>query len=494
MRLDIDHLRQQSTARIVRFQPLWAPREPGGTLTVHPAFSGLFRRLGLTTAAAFLDLAGEIVSGHPDRHVVRIELPGAAHAFYLKRQHVVGWREKLRNWWAGFGAVSRCEREGQLLQQLQARQLPAPRWAAFGAAGGRAFLLVEEVPQAVELRQLLADNRLSPAERHRLARRLGQALAAVHAAGFTTPELSAKHVWVNRASLAVTFLDWPAAQRKTVPEAERIEPLAALHASVAAELASPRQRLRVLRAYGEISDVARIQQRAQRLLQRRSIRDQRLAPVPAAPAAAAQRLVWLAGEAVCAIPEVAAQWPRPVIAPPFYGPPAPGRAHGGEYRLEWANRPAVLARGRAFAPWGRLRAWWRAVPWRSPGATAARVLFHLERYGLAAPRLLAFGQRWVGRTGAEWFVLYEPVRGTPLREQWTWATAKQRQRLRGWLVEYLTRLHDAGVVVVDPATAFVADASGVALATPLAVRLVRAVDERRRRRDLRRVLRVLGAV
>lgn len=493
MRLDINPLRQRSLVRTVRFQPLWAPREPGGTLTIHPAFSGLFSRLGLTTAAAFLDLTGEIISGHPDRHVVRIELPGAAHAFYLKRQHIVGWREKLRNWWAGFGAVSRCEREGQLLQHLQARQLPAPRWAAFGAAGGRAFLLVEEVPQAVELRQLLADNELSPAERNRLATELGRALAAVHAAGFTTPELSAKHVWVNRSTLAVTFLDWPSAQRKAVQEAERVEPLAALHASVAAELASPRQRLRLLRAYGEISDVARIEQRAQRLLHRRTIRDQRLAPVPAAAAAATQRLVWLAGEAVCAIPEVAAQWPHPVIAPPFYGLYENGRDHGNEYRLEWANRPAILVRGRAFAPWDRLRAWWRAVPWRSPGVTAARVLFHLERYGLAAPRLLAFGQRWVGRTRAEWFVLYEPVRGTSLREQWTWATAKQRQRLRGLLMEYLTRLHDAGVVVVDPATALAVDDRGVALAAPLAVRLVRVVPESRRHRDLRRVLRALEA-
>ncbi len=493
MRLDLDRLCQRPAAPKVRFQPLWALREPGGTLTVHPAFSGLFRRLGLTTAAAFLDLAGEIVSGHPDRHVVRIELPGAHHAFYLKRQHVVSWREKLRNWWAGFGAVSRCEREGQILQQLHAQQLPAPRWAAFGAAGGRAFLLVEEVPQAVELRQLLANHQLSSAERYRLATQLGQALAAVHAAGFTTPALSAKHVWVNRASLTVTFLDWPATQRKTVPQAQRIEPLAALHASVAAELASPRQRLRVLHAYGEISDVARIQQRAQRLLQRRSIRDQRLAPVPTATATTAQRLVWLAGEAVCAIPEVAAQWPRPVIAPPFYGPPENGRNRSGETRLWWGHRPAILVRGRAFAPWGRLRAWWRAVPWRSPAATAARVLFHLERYGLAAPRLLAFGQRWVGCSWAEWFVLYEPVRGSPVREQWTWATAKQRQRLRGLLVEYLTRLHDAGVVVVDPATAFAVDDSGVALTTPLAVRLVHAVHQRRRRRDLRRLLRILGA-
>ena len=38
----------------------------------------------------YLDLPGEIVSGHPDRHVARVEVDG--RVCYLKRQHRVGWR------------------------------------------------------------------------------------------------------------------------------------------------------------------------------------------------------------------------------------------------------------------------------------------------------------------------------------------------------------------------------------------------------------------
>ena len=130
--------------------------------------------------------------------------------------------------------MSRCEREATLLRQLEEANLPAPRWAAFGSHGGRAFLLVEEVPGAVELRRLLSDNALSPASRCELAERIGRAVADVHAAGFTTPDLTAKHVLVDPRTLAVTFLDWQSSARGTVSDAARADAIGALHASLAA--------------------------------------------------------------------------------------------------------------------------------------------------------------------------------------------------------------------------------------------------------------------
>ena len=159
-------------------------------------------------------MPGEVVSGHADRHVARIEVPGAPHAFYLKRQHVVGWRERLRNRLAGFGWRSRCEREAEILQQLEAAGLPAPRWATFGTHSGRTFLLVEEVPNTIDLRRMLSDTAFSLPQRRDLAARLGEVIAAVHASGFTTPDLTAKHVLVNPETLAITFLDWQSATRR----------------------------------------------------------------------------------------------------------------------------------------------------------------------------------------------------------------------------------------------------------------------------------------
>ncbi len=463
-------------------QVVFTPGAPGGTLSVHPAFALLFDRLGLCTAAAFLDLPGEVVSGHPDRHVVRVELPGAARAFYLKRQHVVGWRERLRNRLAGFGWVSRCAREAAVLQRLGAGHLPAPRWAAFGAHRGRAFLLVEEVPGAIELRFLLRDGALTAGARRRLATNIGAAVAAVHAAGFTTPDLTAKHVLVNPETLAVALIDWPSATLGPARPAARTDTLGALHASLGQELASRPDRVRVLRAYARptppAGDVLRA---AARHAGRRSVCDQLRS------GADPQRLVWLAGEAVCAVPEVAAVWPRPVLGPPFYG-----FGPAGASLVRFAGRDAVLVRGSSSAPLGRLRAWLRATPWRSPGATIGRVLFHLARYGVPAPRLLAFGQRLTSATGAEWFALHDPPPGVPLRRWRRTAPGTIRKALFEGLVPCLDALHAAGCVLTDVRAAFAVDGRRVVVADPRAVRIVRRVTDRARRRDVYRVARFLG--
>src|SRR5262249_54774912 len=141
-----------------------------GWVELNSAFAGKLTALGLDSAAAFLDLPGEVVCGHPDRHVARVVLP--CGAFYLKRQHAVTWRERLRNWLAGFGWASRCGREAAILKQLAAEGLPAPRWAAFGEDGrGRAFLLIEEVRGTSDLREVLSDATLSPDDRRAIAER-----------------------------------------------------------------------------------------------------------------------------------------------------------------------------------------------------------------------------------------------------------------------------------------------------------------------------------
>jgi tRNA A-37 threonylcarbamoyl transferase component Bud32 len=454
---------------------------------VNPVFAARFAALGVDTPAGFLDLPGEVVSGHPDRHVVRAELPGFPAAFYLKRQHAVAGRERLRNRLAGFGWVSRCEREAVILRQLAAAGLPCPRWAAVGADGhGRAFLLVEELAGAVELRRVLRDTDLSQSERARLADHLGRLVALLHATGFTTPDLTAKHVLVSPEARDITLIDWQGARRaRIVSGVDRIRCLAALHASVADDLATPRERFRVLHAalrparkagivVARFSDLVRqVEREAARLGGKRSIRDQRHSP------ACSQRLVWLAGEAVCVIPEAVAAWPSPPIAAPFYG------CKPGTLSIRLGDgREAQLIRGRAVAPFARLGAWLRGRSWRSPGVTLGRLLFHLERYGIPAPRLLAFGQRLTGPASAEWFVLSTPP-VAPITEPSSDTAEQLGRRLR--------QLHDAGCRYTGDAVAvFGVDGSGVCVRDITAVRLARRVTERDRADDLQRVLAALA--
>jgi hypothetical protein len=449
---------------------LESPRVAVGWVEVHPDFAV---RLGGASADDLLELPGEVVSGHPDRHVVRVELPGWERALYLKRQHRVTWKERFRQWRAGFGWRSRCGREAALLKQLDAAGLPAPRWVAHGEDGrGRAFLLVEELSHARELRQLANTSaergRVSaPCEpdsahagRDSICRRtgrsrdparephcplaevLGRAVAALHDAGFDTPDLTAKHVFIGAE---VTLIDWQSARRVPIlPPASRRRALAALHASLADHLATARERLCFLRAYSRATglsiDARAVERLAAPARRRRSVRDQRQ------PAVTEQRLVWLAGEAVCAVPAVAASWPRPATCAPFYGEPA------GTRRVTLPEgRPAELVTGTSVAPVARLKAWLRGRPWRSPGATLGRVLFHLERYGLPAPRLLGFGQRLTGRASADWFALHEPPAGRPLAD-WFAANppAGRREHVNQQCDRLLARLRDASCRPTGP--------------------------------------------
>lgn len=455
------------------FRPSAAPA--GGWLEVNPDFAEAFAKLGLDSAAGLLELHGEIVSGHPDRHVMKVDLPGLPRAFYLKRQHTVRPSEKLRNWRAGFGWTSRSVREATVLRQLNERGLPAPRWAAVGADGrGRCFLLVEECTGAIELRERLSDASLCEADRRSLAIRLGKSMALVHAAGATTPELAAKHILVAPDGVHLSFVDWQLSRRiPVVPAGDRLRALAVLHASVPPALATPRERLRVVWAAlrfgrkaglvpGRFSDlVRRVVEESRRAAGRRSIRDQRQTS-----ALKAQRLVWLAGEAVCTTPAVAAHWPYPPIGPPFYD-----EAPGVETIRLPDGRDALLVRGRSTTPLGRLRAWLRGRSWRSPGVCLGRLLFHLERYGVPAPRLLAFGQRLTGPISADWFALHTP-RATLIESVLTSAEAGRLGRL-------LRQLHDAGCSLTgEPLLMFgrgeggfcVRDLAGVRLREPNASR------------------------
>jgi tRNA A-37 threonylcarbamoyl transferase component Bud32 len=342
---------------------------------------------------------------------------------------------------------------------------------------GRAFLLVEELVDCTELRRLLGDGRLSSVDRPRLADRLGRSVAALHAAGFDTPDLTAKHVFLTDSGEA-TLIDWQSARRlPTVPAAARLRALAALHASLADPLATTRERLRFFRAYrqgvGMTIDTRAVERLAAAARLRRSVRDQRQPVVSGSD----QRLVWLAGEAVCAVPDVAATWPRPATCAPFYGKPA------GARRITLPDgRPAELVTGTSFAPLTRLRAWARGRPWRSPGSTLGRVLFHLERYGVPAPRLYAFGQRLTGLASAEWFALYEPPAGRPLADWLASGPAPGRlQDVAEQCARLLAALQDAGCRPVGPV--FWVDADDrVTVGGVRRVRVVRSVSPRDRRR------------
>ena len=419
----------------------------GGWIVYHPRYRAFLRRVGVASGQAAYDLPGEVVSGHADRHVVRVELPGKA--CYLKREHTASRRAKWRNLLAGFGPVSRAAREAATLHALEAGRLPGPQWLAHGEdARGHAFLLVEELSRSTELRTLIGDNAVSAKYRRRILTDIAMSLADLHAStpAGATPTERLRFLATYRRAMARTGGELPAV-RTLAREIGR--------------LAAGRSR-------------------------RSSVRDQ------GRPTPTGQRLVWLAGEAVCVLPEVAPLWPSPAVASPFYV--AGEGDETVEESVELADgRRAALTRFHTFDPVGRAAAVLRERPWRSPGALAARVLFHLDRHAIPAARLLAFGQQIRGRVTADSFVLTDAVPDrTPLSVALAdpGRSAPARRALLAECGRFLGRLHAAGLRLVPGGTGrpvLTLAASVLRVESPQGVRLQRTMTDGRRGKDLVRL-------
>lgn len=396
-----------------------------GFLAINPDYAGLLSGHGLGRADDVLALPGVILGGHPDRHVARVVIGAgpAAVTAYLKRQHHVSWRERWRNAWAGFGAVSKSARELALLRALAG--VGGPDWMAAGETDdGRAFVLVREASDAVELRALLAEGTLAPRDRRRLARSLGRLLARVHAAGFDHPDLYAKHVLVRRADLAVTFLDWQRTRRRQrVPWRIRARDLAALDATLGDDLASTRQRLLCLAAYlaqaaadgGPCPSLrhlaAAISRRSRRRRRSRRLRDIRAY----CPAKAAPTLVWLAGEALCVTGDChrALGGQVPGWLATIYD--ACQRAGTSSRLVIVAGHHGLLRQRRATGLVALLSGLCRRDI-ASPELRDLRALFRLQQYGIEVPTPLAVGQRRRRPWRSESFLITQAPGGTPLAD------------------------------------------------------------------------------
>jgi tRNA A-37 threonylcarbamoyl transferase component Bud32 len=327
--------------------------------------------------------------------------------------------------------------------------------AAGESADGQAFVLLRKVVGAYDLRTYLEQTSV---DRRALAASLGKALAKIHDAGFDHPDLYSKHVLVREedGSFALTFLDWQRGRRTSVDEETRWRNLAALDATLPEDVVSPRERLRLLRAYlgGARSlhgAVERIKVHSAALRKKRRIREL-LQRTPAD-----QSIYWLDGEAFC-VTGYALQTRKQTVLDlqQEIHEPQKRAATPADTTLITRTTPAAVQAffGRSF---------------RSPEVNQAGLLFRLQKYRIPAPRLLAFGQKRVafGRWASFLFVENVP-RCRPLNAYFQLAPSEQVVNLRcsspspqpsptrgegvaramaRQIGEVLRRLHDAGCSV-----------------------------------------------
>jgi tRNA A-37 threonylcarbamoyl transferase component Bud32 len=421
-------------------------------LEIEPRYRALLSAHGYASARAFLDWAGVILSGHRGRHVLRVRL--GSESFILKKEHRVPLRDRLASAWAGYGWASKSAREARLLHQLRAAGVPCPQVAAAGEDDGQAFLLLREQTGMTELRELLA-RPLAAADRRALAHALGRELAHIHAAGFTQPDLYVKHILVRGAhdGFHFCFLDWQRSRpMRRVPWRRRVRDLATLDASLAAELVPDRLRLICLRSYrrdtrahgvappnGLAADIRRY---GEQWRLRRKLREMRQPPLPAG----AQQLLWLRdGERLCIVrdffEELGGQLPSWLPQEP--APCADGVCVEHRLVLLGSGRTAHLVQR-----WSRAAGWLPQGKYPAPEFAQAALLFRLQRFGVAGPRLLAMGRHQITAWQRFSFLLSEPPAGPSLAAVLRQDTTPMlRHRLLRRFGSQLRQLHEAGLTL-----------------------------------------------
>lgn len=235
------------------------------TLLINPRYALHLWHQGLRAVPDFLTYAqGTVVGGHPTRDVSFVQFAGLRG--FLKRQFQLPWKDPFASWWAGFGWVSKSVREWRILQELRNHGIGCPEPIAVGDDGHQAFLMVRALPECVDLPTFLA--RRPPGEvRKLLFRQVGQAVAKLHAAGFTHPDLYAKHVFLHMRDHRVSFIDFQRTRRCTLNWQARARDLGALDASLSTSLVSPRERLLFLQAYLEGATAGPSRERLRQLAQ-----------------------------------------------------------------------------------------------------------------------------------------------------------------------------------------------------------------------------------
>jgi tRNA A-37 threonylcarbamoyl transferase component Bud32 len=426
-----------------------------GWVEINPRFQERLSRKKLVSAAEFLRWPGTILCGHPDRHVLKIEVHDENSVLrgYLKKEHRVPWRDRLANAWAGFGFVSKSMREAQTLQAVAQAGIACPEVLAHGAVGSEAFLLTREEPGLTDLRVYLQRH---PERSRAVARALGKALARMHAAGFEHGDLYAKHVLVGQGP-RFCFLDWQRARRRNrLTWGCRCRDLASLDATLPESLANDRDRLVCVRSYlrswaGPFCKtvVMNVRRLSGELQQKPRIREMRRVPLPKG----AQDLVWLDGEALCLTQAFREEMGGQV--PDWLRFRVPQRSGVEMSQVPLAGgRAGRLIRRTVTGLGGWLLSWLSKAP--PPEVQQAALLFRLERHGISTPRLLGFGQRrsrlWIRHS----FLLTELPRSDGSLESLLaqLSSPSRRARLLRGAGALLRQLHEAGYVLGKRAAAF----------------------------------------
>ena len=407
---------------------------------IDPAYSELLGRHGLDELRSVMGRRdGQHLTGdRKGRDGVRLDLytgDGPPLCVTLKRECNARPKDVLGQLWASGGVRTSCRWEWQTLRRLDEAGLEGLRpLACFerGAWPSRGCLILEEPADALPLGLHLAKTASGDeTNREGLFALLGQSIARLHAAGCDHPDLYSNHLLIagEIGAERIVFRDLHNSRRlPAVPLARRAQNLGALLATLPRRLAGGQDRQHLLDAYLAHSELeergieilAAIERQVELQLTRRRIWEIRESDT--AEHQAVQSLVavdagamWVNREFRASLDSAGLNRFKSIMATTG-GRLLRALPDRENWRLE-LHAPHGAAQG-AYLKKHHVRdarSWWRAKVGAGPGKSAGRVearnAARLARSGIAAMRLIAYGEKLHADGLLESFVLTEELTG-----------------------------------------------------------------------------------
>ena len=255
--------------------------------------------LGLHTLERTKAFQGELVKNHRGRRdIFRIKATaddGRPLVLFLKRNWNPYKKDGLESLLRRGSVWSLSRQEWENSRKLEAAGIRTAALVAYGEECGPlwekfSYIITEAAAGAQTLDQFLSECH-DAVRRRRVFDALAGQVRKLHEAGLATPDLFARHIFVDAEAEPPQFCLIDMARvdaARPLPARLRVRDLAALNITAPVRFVSARERLRFLRAYAGGVDrglVKQIAGRVQHLLRRRKFRDflqreQDQAPLP----------------------------------------------------------------------------------------------------------------------------------------------------------------------------------------------------------------------
>lgn len=246
----------------------------------------LINQLGLATVAGVKAFRGDLVKDHRGRRdIFRIQTAaedGRALVLFLKRNWRPYKKDGLHSLLRRGKVWSIARQEWENSKVLAAAGLKTAELVAYGEECGPlwekfSFIVTEAAPGAQTLEQFLRECH-DRRRRQAVFDALALEVRKLHGAGLATPDLFARHLFIDESAAPPRFclIDMARLNRRSsLTTRIRARDLAALNVTAPLRHVTVRERLRFLRLYSGSSNKTlahRIARRAEHLLQRRKFR------------------------------------------------------------------------------------------------------------------------------------------------------------------------------------------------------------------------------